>query len=275
MSLPAGSGAFVTALMTKPVRHEPMQSRESVSAAARHGLTGDCHAQPLGPRQALIVRQEGLDRHGLGIWQVRANIAVRGLSVEALTSGSVLRIGDETHVRVTHECEVCKVLARYVPSETFKDLPGQRGSLGVFLTSGEISVGDAVAVRLGVYPEVPERIYERLAWLVARIPDGKVVTYAILIQLIGAARAYSRVLPTYLRRAADGGLPAHRVLTSSSTITGHMDQQAALLASEGVRLDDGGALLDPGQLWDARGVYFTRTSALPSRLAVATSHGDR
>lgn len=244
--------------MTKPARHESMQAHDSVAVEAHHGLVGDCHAGPLGPRQVLVVRQEDLDRHGLGIWQVRANIAVAGLSIEALASGSVFEIGARTRVRVTHECEVCKILRRYVPSETFKDLPGQRGSLGVFLTGGEISMGDPVAVQPAVYPEVPERIYDRLAWLIARIPCGEVVTYTTVIQLIGAARPYFRVLPTYLRRAADAGLPAHRVLTSSSTVTRHMDAQASLLVAEGVSMDDAGALIDPSCLWDARDVYFAR-----------------
>ncbi len=205
------------------------------------------------------MRQEDLDRHGLGIWQVRANIAVKGLSIEALASGKVLEIGAQAQVRVTHECEVCKVLRQYVPAETFRELPGQRGSLGVFLTGGEISLGDAVSVQPTAYPNVPERIYERLAWLLARIPHGEVVTYATLIQLIGAARPYFRVLPKYLRRATEAGLPAHRVLTSSFTVTGHMVAQAPLLVAEGVSMDDSGALRDPARLWDARDVYITRT----------------
>jgi alkylated DNA nucleotide flippase Atl1 len=244
--------------MSKPTRHEPMQRHEAVSVTARHGLVGDCHAHPLGPRQVLIVRQEDLDRHGLGIWQVRANVAVRGLSEAALASGNVLAIGADTRVRVTHECEVCKLLRRHVPNETFKHLPGQRGSLGVFLTGGAIAVGDAVDVQVGLYPEVPERIYDRLAWLVTRIPTGNVVSYATLLQLIGAARPYSRVLPTYLRRAGGDGLPVHRVLTSSLTVTGRIDDQVALLNAEGVAVDDDGVLIDPAHLWDASGVYFAR-----------------
>lgn len=235
-----------------------MQEHRTVGAAARHGLVGDCHASPLGPRQVLVVRQEDLDRHGLGIWQVRANIAVRGLSVDDLASGNVLEIGDETQVRVTHECEVCKVLRQYVPGETFKKLPGQRGSLGVFVTGGSISVGDGVVVRASEYPHVPDGIYDRLAWLLARIPHGQVVTYATLLQLIGAARPYSRVLPTYLRRAAGIGLPAHRVLTSSGCLTGHITDQALRLAAEGVEVDEAGVLVDDARLWDARDVYFAR-----------------
>ena len=236
-----------------------MQRHQTVAATARHGLIGDCHANPLGPRQALVVRQEDLDRHQLAIWQVRANIAVRGLGVEDLASGNVLEIGVGTQVRVTHECEVCKILRQYVPGETFKSLPGQRGSLGVFVTGGAMNVGDAVEVRVAEYPHVPDGIYDRLAWLLARVPSGRVVTYATLLQLIGAARPYSRVLPTYLRRAAGVGLPAHRVLTSSSSLTGHIAEQASLLSAEDVAVDPSGALVDGAHLWDASGVYFARS----------------
>jgi alkylated DNA nucleotide flippase Atl1 len=236
-----------------------MQQHQTVAATARHGLIGDCHANPLGPRQVLVVRQEDLDRHQLAIWQVRANIAVRGLGVDDLASGNVLEIGAGTQVRVTHECEVCKILRQYVPGETLKRLPGQRGSLGVFVTGGAMNVGDEVAVRASEYPHVPDGIYDRLAWLLARIPSGRVVTYSTLLQLIGAARPYSRVLPTYLRRAAGVGLPAHRVLTSSSGLTGHIADQTPLLTAEGVAIDATGALVDRAHLWDARGVYFARS----------------
>ena len=236
-----------------------MQPHQTVAATARHGLIGDCHANQLGPRQALVVRQEDLDRHQLAIWQVRANIAVRGLGVDDLASGNVLEIGAGTQVRVTHECEVCKILRQYVPGETFKKLPGQRGSLGVFVTGGAMNVGDEVAVRASEYPPVPDGIYDRFAWLLARIPSGRVVTYSTLLQLIGAARPYSRVLPTYLRRAAGVGLPAHRVLTSSSGLTGHLADQAPLLTAEGVAINATGALVDSAHLWDARGVYFARS----------------
>ena len=53
-------------------------------------------------------------------------------------------------------------LAALRAKQTFKDLPGQRGSLGVFFTGGRITVGDPVDVHVREYPEVPERIYD--AW---------------------------------------------------------------------------------------------------------------
>lgn len=233
-----------------------MEHVPDADARGGHGIIGDCHAQPLGPRQVLIVREEALEGLDVEPWQVRANIGTRGLSEEALRSGSVLRIGESARIRVTHECEVCKVLRRYVPQETFRDLPGRRGSLGVFLSGGPLNVGDEIGVEPVRYPEVPDGIYDRLAWVVERIPAGKVVTYDLLVALVGSPRAYFRVLPTYLKRALSAGLPVHRVLTSSAELSRHLPAQAKRLRVEGVCLD-GDVLADESYLWDAETLYTT------------------
>ena len=162
----------VTALFIKPIRHEPMAGVERAGVRARHGFIGDCHAQPLGPRQLLIIRDESLNGLGVEPWQVRANVATRGLPESELRSGTILQVGDEVLIRITHECEVCKILRRYVPAESFKHLLGRRGSLGVFIRGGSISLGDTVTATEDRYPEVPERIYNRLAWVLERIPPA-------------------------------------------------------------------------------------------------------
>ena len=248
----------VTGVFIKPARGEPMREVERGEATA-HGLVGDCHAHPLGPRQVLVVRQEDLEDLGLAVWQVRANVAIVGASEETLRSGTVLRIGASAEVRVTHECEVCRVLRRYVPGELFGALPGRRGWLGVFVRPGEIAVGDPVRADVARYPAVPDRIYDRLAWVLARVPRGRVVTYDALLTLVGASRPYFRVLPTYLRRAHQAGLPVHRVLTSAGEPTGVVAQQLEALAAEGVH--------DlPEHRWDARRLYIEtiETDSRPS-----------
>jgi MOSC domain-containing protein YiiM/alkylated DNA nucleotide flippase Atl1 len=245
----------ITALTVKPQRKAPMLSQAGVVAVAGHGLQGDCHAQPLGPRQALIVRQEDLDRHALSIAQVRANIAVSGFSADDLASGRVLALGSDVRLRVTHECEVCKVLRDYVPANVFPRLPGQRGVLGVFLEGGEIGVGDAAKLAPDRFATVPDGIFDRFAWVLARVPPGRVTTYQTLVTLVGASKPYFRVLPTYLRRAAVRGLPAHRVLNSAARITGHFETQAEDLAQEGVEIGAGGVLASLDTLWDGRDIY--------------------
>lgn len=245
----------VTGLLVKPMHREPMVEFDRLQAAARSGLEGDCHAHPLGPRQVLIVRDEALTELGASAWQVRANLVVAGLADEDLASGSVLAVGATARIRITHECEICKVLREYVDRETFRRLPGRRGSLGVILEGGEFAVGDAVAVERDEYPVVPDMIGDRAAWVVARIPEGRAVTYDALIQLIGGKRAHFRVLPTYLRRAEAAGLPSHRVLTSARRITGHIVEQEDRLRREGVEFGANGVLVNDRHLWDGDEIY--------------------
>jgi alkylated DNA nucleotide flippase Atl1 len=248
----------VTALMVKPGRGMAMDARASVAVRSRRGMLGDCHAQPLGPRQVLIVREEQLADLGLAAWQVRANIAVAGLMPNALSSGVVLRFGDKVRVRITHECEVCKILRRYVPGEVFSRLSGHRGSLGVYLSGGTLELGAKVFAEDRRYPAVPERVYDRVAWVIARVPAGRVVTYDSLLALVGAPRPFFRVLPTYVKRAAGTGLPAHRVLTTAGRLNGHLAGQREELCREGVQFDRTDRLRDAGRRWSGETLYFQR-----------------
>lgn len=247
----------VTGLLVKPVRHEPMAPCERVRAAAGSGLIDDCHAHPLGPRQVLVVRDEALAELQASASQVRANLVVAGLTDADLASGTVLSVGNDARIRITHECEICKVLRAYLDRETFRRLPGRRGALGVILDDGEMALGDVVTATRHVYPTVPDQIGDRAAWVVARVPQGRVLTYDALITLIGGKRAHFRVLPTYLRRAEAAGLPAHRVLTSARRATGHLAEQHRRLRREGVELGPDGALTDDRRLWDGAELYVT------------------
>jgi alkylated DNA nucleotide flippase Atl1 len=149
---------------------------------------------------------------------------------------------------------VCKVLRGYVPEASFPSLPGRRGSLGIVLDGGPVAVGDPVHVEPERYPVVPDGVYDRLAWVVARIPEGRVLTSERLMTAVGAPRAYSRVLPTYLARARDQGLPAHRVLTRDGRLSRHLPGQRARLAGEGVELEPD-APAGPDLVWDAVALY--------------------
>jgi alkylated DNA nucleotide flippase Atl1 len=180
---------------------------------------------------------------------VRANLTIAGASDSTLRSGTLLRLGGSAEVRVTHQCEICHVLRRYVPAELFPSLPGRRGWLGVVIRGGRVAVGDPVGAEPGRYGAVPDQIYQRLAWVLRRIPLGRLVTYDVLLALVGASRPYYRVLPTYLRRAHAAGLPIHRVLTSAGRCTDVVPGQMQVLAAEGI--DD-----LSGHRWDARRLYL-------------------
>lgn len=180
---------------------------------------------------------------------MRANLTIAGASDSTLRSGTLLRLGGSAEVRVTHQCEICHVLRRYVPAELFPSLPGRRGWLGVVIRGGRVAVGDPVGAEPGRYGAVPDQIYQRLAWVLRRIPLGRLVTYDVLLALVGASRPYYRVLPTYLRRAHAAGLPIHRVLTSAGRCTDVVPGQMQVLAAEGI--DD-----LSGHRWDARRLYL-------------------
>lgn len=240
-----------------------MEEVAVVGAKVRHGLVGDCHARPLGPRQVLLVRQEDLDELGVGAWQIRANISIEGIDPSGLESGRVIEVGS-SRIRLTHPCEVCSVLRQYVSREVFRRLPGRRGSLGVVLASGQISIGDPVLLREDRYPTVPEQTFERLAWVVAQIPNGQVTDYGSLMTLFGGSKSYFRVLPTYLRRAASEGLPAHRVLNSRGMlIEQHLTGQGALLRREGHKIGPDGMVETRARSWSGAELYYSALEAAP------------
>lgn len=247
----------MTALFSKPARRAAMRpASEAFTLLAGHGIVGDCHASPFGPRQVLLVAQETLDELGLSAAQLRANVVVAGLPLEDLQSGTVLALGPAARIRLTHRCEVCQILRRYVTRETFKRLPGRRGYLGVVLRSGSVRAGDPVRPESRSFPPVPEAIDRRAAWVVERIPSGFVMTYDALLAAVGSSRSYFRVLPTYLDRAAAWGAPAHRVLTTHGGLQRHMPDQAARLRSEGIAVEPDGTVR--GQRWVGRGLYVAR-----------------
>lgn len=240
-----------------------MEEVAVVDSKVRHGLVGDCHARPLGPRQVLLVRQEDLDELGVGAWQVRANISIEGLDASGLESGRVIEVGS-SRIRVTHLCEVCSVLRQYVPREVFRRLPRRRGSLGVILAGGQISIGDPVLLTQDRYPAVPEQTYERLAWVLAQIPNGQVIDYGSLITLFGGSKSYLRVLPTYLKRATSEGLPAHRVLDSrGALIEQHLTGQGALLRHEGHKIGADGMVETTARPWSGAELYYSALEVAP------------
>ena len=242
------TAGVATLLLRKPALKAPMRTEPRLTLEARTGITGDCHAHPLGPRQVLVVREEALDELGVEAAALRANLVVRGIPQDSMRSGRVLTFPSGARIRLTHACETCSALREHIDREAFRSLPGRRGMLGVVLHGGGIDEGDRVAIDPGErYPMVPDTVGERVAWALARVPVGRTITYRALIELVGGTRAHFRALPAHLRRADASGLPAHRVLTSSGELTGHVADQAARLRAE---------VADGHPPWAAEGLYF-------------------
>lgn len=199
-----------------------------------HGIEGDCHASPIGPRQVLVVAQSTLDAFGITAGALRANVVVEGLALDAAASGSVLALGADARVRLTFRCEVCRVLAPHLSPAQRRAIAGRRGYLGVVVRGGTVRAGDRAALGPPAYEPVPDAVGQRFAWVVQRIPRGRVLTYRDALRLVGAAPGYARALPTYVRRAAEAGAAAHRVVDSAGRLLPALPGQRERLASERV-----------------------------------------
>lgn len=82
-----------------------------------------------------------------------------------------------------------------------------------------------------------ELAYEILE-VVAEIPTGHVASYGQIARLIGRPKN-SRLVGKVLKEAANyGEYPCHRVVNSAGRLVPGWDEQAALLAEEGVELRD-------------------------------------
>lgn len=189
-------GARVIATLRKPA---PGAQSAPVDAL-------DLPAGVPGPRQVLVGDAETLARIGDGALTaegLRWNVVVRGLDLDAhARSGQVLALGDGARIRLTHRCETCRTLRDVADAATLKALAGHRGWLGVAVEAGRVAPGAAARLLPGApYPAVPDTVADRFAWVVERIPPGHAMTYAAMLAALGAPRAYTRVLPTYARKA--------------------------------------------------------------------------
>lgn len=210
-----------------------MKSASSLSLLAHQGIEGDVNANPISPRQVLIVRQEDLMELNIPPGALRENIVIEQLSPDHFVPGAQLMTDGGVGLRLTFYCEPCKQVKPLVRS--LNQLEQRRGILGVVLTDGVLKVGQSVKSYPDRFVALSEVPYERFLLLLARIPEGKVITYHQIIQAIGVSRSYYRVLPSYLKKAPDT-YPKHRVVDTKGCLLSHLPHQADALLSEGLQL---------------------------------------
>ncbi len=239
--------ATVQALFRKVAFGQPMQPASSLSIIPEAGVAGDINAIPYSPRQVLIVSAEVIESFNLRPGDLRENIVIRGLNVDNLPSGTVLQFGRSARIRLTFSCEPCKRISGLFRAPV-SIIAGRRGMLGAVVAAGEFAVSDSVTLTDEVFPLVPESKFERFAWILRRIPPGAVVTFSQIGVLLGVPSQYLRVIPKFMKRAAMMGLPAHRVVTSDSRISGHLIDQTTALQREGVHIR-GGHSVDERHHW--------------------------
>jgi MOSC domain-containing protein YiiM len=136
------------------VESGPVRALTSVEATAGVGLAGDRYAKGKGfwpddgeSRDLTLIEGEAIDDlAGLGITlepgESRRNITTRGIRLNELV-GKEFTIG-EVRARGTDLCEPCMHLVALTGKPLIKPLVHRAGLRADLLTSGRISVGDAI-----------------------------------------------------------------------------------------------------------------------------------
>jgi MOSC domain-containing protein YiiM len=120
---------------------------ESVQAVAGKGLVGDRHFEPDGQRPGCaltLIEAEALEEVGLSGTESRRQVVVRGVRLNDLV-GKRFRVGGIECLGV-ELCEPCLHLQSLTRPGIIDDLLHRGGLNADILSSGTISVGDAVTI---------------------------------------------------------------------------------------------------------------------------------
>ena len=132
-------------------RGEAMQEFEEVLAVKNKGFQKCVHGRSGSSRQVLLMDMETLEEFGIPAGRARENITIRGIKLDALTLGQVLRVG-EALLEVTKPCTPCHQMDEIRPGLK-NELRGRRGLLCRVIEGGAIRRGDRIE------PEAADRFY--------------------------------------------------------------------------------------------------------------------
>lgn len=224
----------ITHLFTKVKPGSTMVELKTLNLKVGHGIQGDINADPISPRQVLIVRYEDILDLSIKPGELRENIVVTGIEFENFIPGSLLTFESGAAIRLTFHCEPCKRIAHLV--ESLNSIQGKRGILGVVIKSGKIQVGSTFQFQANKFPALSENPYERFLNFIIKIPSGKVVTYKQIIKGMGVDNSYLRAIPTYLKKTSAADYPLHRILDSQGYLINYVKQQKNKLLNEGIKV---------------------------------------
>ena len=139
--------ATVVALFLCPARRAPLTAVPRVQALADTGLEGDRHARRGSRRQVLLMPAEVLDQLELEPGDVREQVTVRGLDLDALAAGTRLRVGGAL-LEVGDPCRPCERMNELRPGLR-EILVGRRGRFVSVVEAGGFAVGDRFVVEPG------------------------------------------------------------------------------------------------------------------------------
>ncbi|MEH1871108.1 MAG: MGMT family protein [Nostoc sp.] len=227
---------LITHLFTKLKPGSAMVELKTLNLKVGSGIQGDINADPISPRQVLIVRYEDILNFSIKPGELRENIVVTGIEFNNFIPGSLLTFESGVAIRLTFHCEPCKRIAHLV--ESLKSIQGKRGILGVVIKSGKIQVGSTFQVQANKFPALSENPYQRFLNFIIKIPSGKVVTYKQIIKGMGVDNSYLRAIPIYLKKTSVVDYPLHRILDSKGHLINYVTQQKNKLIKEGVILSE-------------------------------------
>jgi alkylated DNA nucleotide flippase Atl1 len=227
---PSTLAPIIEALFLKPAPSRPIVPADTLNLIAGEGLEGDAARSLSSPRQVLIVRQEDLDAFDLPRGYLKENLVISGLATEDFQPGKSIEFECGGSIHLTFYCEPCKAIVERVPN--LKSIVGRRGILGVVTQSGRLIGGIRVKSTKGELEAMSVSPGERVCAVIARIPRGRVIDYAVLLQAAGLQRVFFRAIPSYLKVAQALDLPAFRVVTSRLKVPDCMPGAAAILATE-------------------------------------------
>jgi MOSC domain-containing protein YiiM len=136
--------AQIGSLWISRERHTPMIALSEAEIVADWGLKDDRKARAGSKRQVYLVDEHTLSSVELQPGDLNENITVRGLDVNALQAGQLVRIGDAL-LEVTGPCTVCGELENVRPGLK-EALRGRRGVLTRVLQGGVVRVGDPLTI---------------------------------------------------------------------------------------------------------------------------------
>ena len=202
----------VVALVLRRDKSVAPRAVSVAQAVAGSGLDGDMHADALSPRQLLLAGAPAYRRHGLAPGTLRENILL-DIDTAALASGTLLRLGSSVVVRLTFHCEACGYLDARQPGLA-RAIGRERGVLARVLQGGEVRAGDSIVRLAGTEQAWSDDWRDRVARILAQVPEGMVLEYRQLARLAGIQAVYCRALPVLARKlglgdraVAQGALP--------------------------------------------------------------------
>ncbi|MDZ8053855.1 MAG: MGMT family protein [Aulosira sp. ZfuVER01] len=221
-------------LFTKPKPGLKMRENTKINFKSSYGIEEDINANPISPRQVLIVRYEDIVELAIPPGELRENLVIQGIKAETFQPGSLITFETGAAVRLTFYCEPCKRINHLVKS--LASIQGKRGILGVVIKSGEVQVGSHFQITPHQFPALSEKPYERFLEVLLKLPPGKVVTYKQILQIIGVDNSYMRAIPIYIKKASALDYPIHRILDSQGNLISHVPEQKNKLEAEDIQV---------------------------------------